>query len=130
VLGFVISPNGVVAKLVLSWVDLTTVSLLSPDVTLLNFPQHVVHVVHPACDTYSHKSPALPVFDFASPVSALRFSQLVINLSSHFAIISEYTIASCENNKLDWRLDTAEIPSENFETWRDRVAHWIRDIET
>ncbi|KAJ7867281.1 hypothetical protein B0H13DRAFT_2065596, partial [Mycena leptocephala] len=69
VLGFVISPNGVVAKLVLSWVDLTTVS----------------HVVHPR---------------------------------------------SCENNKLDWRLDTAEIPSENFETWRDCVAHWIRDIET
>ncbi|KAJ6474492.1 hypothetical protein C8R47DRAFT_1199521 [Mycena vitilis] len=112
VVGFLFSPSGVSATLVLSWVDPIT---------------HIVHVVRPVDDP-PHSSSGRAMFDFTSPASVLRFAQLVLNLSSHFAIVSEHTIASCKNNGLDWRSDTMEISSEKFGT--DRVAQWVRDVET
>ncbi|KAJ7613594.1 hypothetical protein DFH06DRAFT_1242353 [Mycena polygramma] len=112
VVGFLFSPSGVSATLVLSWVDPVT---------------HVVHVVRPVDDP-PHSSPGRAMFDFTSPASVLRFAQLILNLSSHFTTISEHTIASCKNNGLDWRSDTMKMSSEKFGT--DRVAQWIRDVKT
>ncbi|KAJ6451090.1 hypothetical protein C8R47DRAFT_1329775 [Mycena vitilis] len=111
VVGFLFSPSGVSATLVLSWVDPIT---------------HIVHVVRPVDDP-PHSSSGRAMFDFTSPASVLRFAQLVLDLSSHFTTISEHTIASCKNNGLNWRSDTMETSSEKFGT--DRVAQWVRDVE-
>ncbi|KAJ7159272.1 hypothetical protein C8R43DRAFT_994308, partial [Mycena crocata] len=113
VVGFAVSETGAFAKLVLSWVDHIT---------------HVVHVVCPAHDPDLEHSPPPGIFDFTNPASVLRFSRLVLSLSPQFAIISRQTVTSFENNRLDWRSDNREIPSGNFETWRDRVALWVRDV--
>ncbi|KAJ7147896.1 hypothetical protein C8R43DRAFT_1237086 [Mycena crocata] len=113
VIGFVLSEAGVVAKLILSWVDPVT---------------HVVHIIFPACDFKSQLRPP-GVFNFADISSALSFSQFIMGLAPHFAIISERARASFENNGLDWRLDNPKIISANFGSWRDRVAQWVHDVE-
>jgi hypothetical protein len=65
----------------------------------------------------------------STPVSTLRFSQLILDLSPHLAINTEPE-ALFQNNRLGWRSDIAEISSEKFSNWRDRVGQWIRDVET
>ncbi|KAJ7247889.1 hypothetical protein B0H12DRAFT_1303529 [Mycena haematopus] len=103
--GFALSETGVVAKLVVSWVDLAT------------------HVIHIACAD----SRQCGIFDLTNPTSTLRFSQLILDLSPYFAFTTEPLFP---NNRLDWRSDTAEITSENFTSWRDRVEQWVQDVET
>ncbi|KAJ7161889.1 hypothetical protein C8R43DRAFT_1233455 [Mycena crocata] len=115
VIGFVFSDNGVVGKLVLSWVDHAT---------------RTVHMVCPVDGTKTQPASPLGVFNFTNPTSVLRFSQLILNLAPHFAIISGHTINSCENNRLDWHRDNPEIAAGKFASGRDRVVRWIRDVET
>ncbi|KAJ7093673.1 hypothetical protein C8R44DRAFT_890586 [Mycena epipterygia] len=107
-IGFVLSEPGIVAKLVLSWVDPAT---------------HIVHIACPTTDTASKQPAPIGVFDFTNVAAALSFAQLVLSLSDDFAIISECAISRYENNRLDWRSDN--VPSENVGSWKDRVARWI-----
>ncbi|KAJ7247886.1 hypothetical protein B0H12DRAFT_1235133 [Mycena haematopus] len=103
--GFVLSETGVVAKLVVSWVEPAT------------------HVIHIACPD----SRQCGIFDLTNPTSTLRFSQLILDLSPYLALTIEPLFP---NNRLDWRSDTAEITSGSFTSWRDRVAQWIQEVET
>ncbi|KAJ7508087.1 hypothetical protein B0H11DRAFT_2271055 [Mycena galericulata] len=105
--GFALSQSGVIAKLVLSWVDPST---------------HIVHVVCPANSTHSVP---MGVFDFTDVAAALSLTQLVLNLMNDFALISKRAMAGCENN-ISWQSD--DIPSEDF-SWPERVTRWIRDVQ-
>ncbi|KAJ7766884.1 hypothetical protein B0H16DRAFT_1522724 [Mycena metata] len=108
VVGLVLNDKSVVAALMLSWFDPVT---------------HVVHIAR-ANDT----DPVLGTFDFTSPVEALAFCHFMLNLSHHFAIISECA-TSCENNTLDWRSDNKQKGSEDFGSLHDRVAQWVHNVQ-
>jgi hypothetical protein len=117
--GFMLSDNAVEARLVLSWVNPSTVSpQKSFDIRLILGSQHVVHIIF-APDNNG-------VFNFTKPVSALAFSQLVLNLAPQF----NFAGRSCERNHLYWRADTSGSPSkeENEASWRESVAIWVRDV--
>jgi hypothetical protein len=119
VMGFMLSDNGVEARLVLSWVNPSTVSSQkSFDIRLILVPQHAIHIIF-APDNNG-------VFNFTKPVSALAFSQLVLNLAPQF----DFAGRSCEHNLLYWRADTPGNPSkeENEASWRESVAIWVRDV--
>ncbi|KAJ6581678.1 hypothetical protein B0H19DRAFT_1251859 [Mycena capillaripes] len=79
-----------------------------------------------SCHTCRSHCMSCGVFDFTDPTSALRFSQLILELSPHFAFATEPVF---QNNKFDWHLDNAEISSGNFRNWRDRVAQWVPDVQ-
>ncbi|KAJ7935412.1 hypothetical protein B0H13DRAFT_1947686 [Mycena leptocephala] len=102
-MGFMLSDNGVEARLVLSWVNPST---------------HVIHIIFTPDNN--------GVFNFTKPVSALAFSQLVLNLAPQF----DFSGRSCEHNLLFWRADTPGSPSkeENEASWRESVAIWVRDV--
>ncbi|KAF7371662.1 hypothetical protein MVEN_00022200 [Mycena venus] len=112
VVGFLLSGTSVVAKLVISWVDPAT---------------RIVHFARPAHHAKCDGRSKLGIFDFADSASTLRFSQLILSLSSRFAIIAEHAAVSCKNNRLNWRLDTPELAA--LGTWRERVAQWVRDVD-
>ncbi|KAJ7601514.1 hypothetical protein B0H17DRAFT_159612 [Mycena rosella] len=112
VIGFALSESGVVAKFVLSWLDPAT---------------GTVHITCPAGDTALKQPAPFGIFDFTNVAAALSFAQLVLSLSDDFATISEHAIAGCENNRLDWRSD--KVPSEDGESWKDRVTRWVYDVE-
>ncbi|KAF7343056.1 hypothetical protein MVEN_01736000 [Mycena venus] len=112
VIGFALSESGVVAKLVLSWVNPAT---------------RIVHIACPAAETAAKQPVPIGVFDLTNVAAALSFVQLVLSLSNDFAIISERAIVGCENNRLDWRSDN--LLSEDVGSWKDRVTRWMRDVE-
>ncbi|KAJ7685566.1 hypothetical protein DFH06DRAFT_1158840 [Mycena polygramma] len=104
--GFVLSETGVVAKVVLSWLDAST---------------GVVHIVR-ADDSQG-------VFDLQDFTMMLSFSQFIMTLSPHFAAIFECTAVSCEDGKLDWRSDRIHKGSDDLGYWQDRVERWVYDVE-
>ncbi|KAJ7172135.1 hypothetical protein C8R46DRAFT_139013 [Mycena filopes] len=112
VVGLVVDDSATVASLVLSWLD--------PDT-------HVVHIAS-ASEIGPKHNPVLGSFDFTDPVQTLTFCQFILNLSHHFAIISERATA-CENNSLDWRSDNKQKASEDFGSSEDRVLQWVRHVQ-
>ncbi|KAJ6490613.1 hypothetical protein C8R47DRAFT_1214905 [Mycena vitilis] len=104
--GFLLSETGVVAKLVLSWLDSSA---------------GVVHIVR--------ADEGQGVFDLQDLAMMLSFSQFTINLSSHFAAIFECTAVSCEDHKLDWRSDRIHKGSYDLGSWQERVERWVYDVE-
>ncbi|KAJ7195480.1 hypothetical protein GGX14DRAFT_676693 [Mycena pura] len=105
VVGFEIS--GVVARLVLSWVD------------------PVTSIAHVACTSPKQAAPGF--FDLTDASSALCFARFILNLAPDFSFISERAKAGCVNNRLVWRSDN--VLFKDFGCWQDRVAQWIPHVE-
>ncbi|KAJ6490629.1 hypothetical protein C8R47DRAFT_453666 [Mycena vitilis] len=104
--GFLLSETGVIASLVLSWLDPSA---------------GVVHIVR-ADDGQG-------VFDLQDFARMLSFSHFIINLAPRFAAIFECTAVSCEDGQLDWRSDRIHKGSYDLGSWQERVERWVYDVE-
>ncbi|KAK0202211.1 hypothetical protein DFS33DRAFT_1386500 [Desarmillaria ectypa] len=130
VVGIILPRNGFSAQVILGWIDppdLRSNTVSPDDHTVDDLP--IVHIAY--SDT---PCVANGVFNLTDPISALAFSQFIVNLRDQY---DKVVLECCDtrvstNTSFSWRSDLIDPPL--FSDWgqqrEESVASWIRGLRT